>query len=76
MGVVEEVVMLLQDVVGVVLRTQILTSSINGHRKDGGGVGNGSGLPSTVCELAAMVARIDKTDDEGQAIAAGDCLRC
>lgn len=52
-----------------------MTLSINGHRKDGGGVGNGSGLPSTECELAAIVARMDKTDDEGQDIAAGDCLR-
>lgn len=38
---------------------------MEGHRKGGGGVGSGSGLPSTVCELAAIVARIDKTDDEG-----------
>lgn len=75
-GDVEDAAMLLWDVVGVMLRTQMLIWSINGHRKDRGGVGSGSGLPSTVRELAAIVARIDKTDDEGQAMAAGERLRC
>ena len=46
---------------------------MKGHRKEGG-VGGGSGLPSTVCEPAAIVARMDKTDEEGQA-EAGGCLR-
>jgi len=55
-------------------RTARLSCSIKGQRKEGGCVGSGRGLPSTVCEAAAIVERIDKTDKEGQVEGCGGAL--